>query len=73
MITELLNIGFDLALFLEKFILIIVVVSISLGIAMYSTWGERKVAAALQDRPGPNACRLVWLAATGGRCHQVVF
>jgi NADH-quinone oxidoreductase subunit H len=54
MITELLNIGFDLALFLEKFILIVVVVSISLGIAMYSTWGERKVAAALQDRPGPN-------------------
>lgn len=54
MITELLNIGFDLALFLEKFVLILVVVSISLGIAMYSTWGERKVAAALQDRPGPN-------------------
>lgn len=54
MITELLNIGFDLALFLEKFILIVVVVSISLGIAMYSTWGERKVAAILQDRPGPN-------------------
>ncbi len=54
MITELLNIGFDFALFLEKLILIVVVVSISLGIAMYSTWGERKVAAALQDRPGPN-------------------
>jgi NADH-quinone oxidoreductase subunit H len=54
MITELLNIGFDFALFLEKFLLIVVVVSISLGIAMYSTWGERKVAAALQDRPGPN-------------------
>jgi NADH-quinone oxidoreductase subunit H len=54
MITELLNIGFDVALFLEKLLLIVVVVSISLGIAMYSTWGERKVAAALQDRPGPN-------------------
>ncbi|MCU0404001.1 MAG: NADH-quinone oxidoreductase subunit NuoH [Chitinophagaceae bacterium] len=54
MITELLNIGFDLALFLEKLILIVVVASVSLGIAMYSTWGERKVAAALQDRPGPN-------------------
>ncbi len=54
MITELLNIGFDFALFLEKFLLIVVVVSVSLGIAMYSTWGERKVAAALQDRPGPN-------------------
>ncbi len=54
MITELLNIGFDFALLLEKLILIVVVVSISLGIAMYSTWGERKVAAILQDRPGPN-------------------
>ena len=54
MITELLNIGFDVALFLEKLVLIVVVVSIALGIAMYSTWGERKVAAALQDRPGPN-------------------
>jgi NADH-quinone oxidoreductase subunit H len=54
MITELLNIGFDVALFLEKLLLIVVVVSIALGIAMYSTWGERKVAAALQDRPGPN-------------------
>ncbi len=54
MITELLNIGFDFALFLEKLILIVVVALVSLGIAMYSTWGERKVAAALQDRPGPN-------------------
>jgi NADH-quinone oxidoreductase subunit H len=54
MITELLTIGIDLALFIEKLLLIVVVVSISLGIAMYSTWGERKVAAALQDRPGPN-------------------
>jgi NADH-quinone oxidoreductase subunit H len=54
MITELLNIGFDVALFIEKLVLIVVVVSIALGIAMYSTWGERKVAAALQDRPGPN-------------------
>lgn len=51
---ELLQIGFDFALFLEKFLLIVVVASVSLGIAMYSTWGERKVAAALQDRPGPN-------------------
>lgn len=54
MITELLNIGFDFALFVEKLLLIVVVVSVCLGIAMYSTWGERKVAAVLQDRPGPN-------------------
>jgi len=54
MYQHILTIGFDFALFLEKFLLILVVVSVSLGIAMYSTWGERKVAAALQDRPGPN-------------------
>ena len=44
----------DMALLLEKLVLIVVVVSISLGVAMYSTWAERKVAGALQDRPGPN-------------------
>ena len=44
----------DWALILEKLILIVVVVSGSLVIAMYSTWGERKVAAILQDRRGPN-------------------
>ena len=43
----------DWPLILEKLILIIVVVSGSLIIAMYSTWGERKVAAILQDRRGP--------------------
>lgn len=35
-------------------ILIISLFAISLGVAAYSTWGERKVAAALQDRVGPN-------------------
>ena len=44
----------DLPTILEKLILIVVVVSGSLVIAMYSTWGERKVAAILQDRRGPN-------------------
>ena len=44
----------DYALVLEKFILILVVVMASLGIAMYTTFAERKVAALLQDRPGPN-------------------
>ena len=44
----------DLALILEKLILIIVVVMASLVIAMYSTYAERKVAAILQDRRGPN-------------------
>lgn len=44
----------DTFLLLEKLILIVVVVSVALVIAMYSTWAERKVAAILQDRPGPN-------------------
>src|SRR5215204_6235182 len=50
----LLQITIDWALALEKFLLIISVVMISLGVAMYSTWAERKVAGILQDRPGPN-------------------
>ncbi len=41
-------------LIIEKLVLIVVVVMSSLVIAMYSTYAERKVAAALQDRRGPN-------------------
>jgi len=44
----------DWAVFIEKLILIVAVVSGSLVIAMYSTYAERKVAAILQDRKGPN-------------------
>ena len=47
------NLGIDWAVFIEKLILIVAVVSGSLVIAMYSTWAERKVAAILQDRRGP--------------------
>ena len=39
---------------LEKLVLIVVVISASLVIAMYTTFAERKVAAILQDRRGPN-------------------
>ncbi|MCF8285522.1 MAG: NADH-quinone oxidoreductase subunit H, partial [Chitinophagaceae bacterium] len=46
--------AFDWGLVIEKLILIAVVVFGSLGIALYTTFGERKVAAILQDRPGPN-------------------
>ena len=48
------TLAIDLALILEKFLLITVVVMASLGIAMYATFAERKVAAVLQDRRGPN-------------------
>ncbi len=44
----------DWILVLEKFILIAVVIMASLLIAMYSTYAERKVAAVIQDRHGPN-------------------
>ena len=44
----------DFAFLIEKLILIVVVVFASLGIAMYTTFAERKVAAILQDRRGPN-------------------
>ena len=44
----------DMAFIIEKLILIAIVVFASLGIALYTTFGERKVAAILQDRPGPN-------------------
>ncbi len=39
---------------LVKFILVVVVFAVSLGVAAYSTYAERKVAAFLQDRLGPN-------------------
>ena len=44
----------DLFLVIEKLVLIVGIVSISLVIAMYETYAERKVAAFIQDRRGPN-------------------
>src|SRR3954466_6148942 len=44
----------DLALLVEKLVLIGAIITGALVIAMYSTYGERKVAAILQDRRGPN-------------------
>jgi len=37
-----------------KFVLIVIIFAISLVIAMYSTYAERKIAAFFQDRIGPN-------------------
>src|SRR5688572_158421 len=44
----------DWAFLLEKGVLISGVIMISLGIAMYETYAERKIAAFIQDRRGPN-------------------
>jgi NADH-quinone oxidoreductase subunit H len=44
----------DLDILLVKSLIILVVFGISLGIATYSTWLERRLAAYLQDRQGPN-------------------
>jgi len=44
----------DSGFVIEKFILVAIVFGISLVIAMYSTYAERKVAAFLQDRLGPD-------------------
>lgn len=44
----------DWLFLLEKLILIAVVITASLVIAMYATYAERKIAAVMQDRRGPN-------------------
>src|SRR5437868_9567119 len=44
----------DWTLLIEKLVLIGAIITGSLVVAMYATYGERKVAAVLQDRKGPN-------------------
>jgi len=44
----------EISFVIEKFILVTIIFAISLLIAMYSTYAERKVAAFLQDRLGPD-------------------
>ena len=44
----------EIAFVIEKFVFITVIFALSLVVAMYSTLAERKIAAFLQDRVGPN-------------------
>jgi len=44
----------DSAFIIEKSIFIVIIFAFTMVMAMYSTWAERKVAAYLQDRVGPN-------------------
>src|SRR6516165_7394356 len=44
----------DWILVLEKVLLIAVIITLSLLVAMYETYAERKLAAFIQDRRGPN-------------------
>lgn len=44
----------DWIFIIEKAVLVLVIILGSFGVAAYSTWGERKIAAFMQDRLGPN-------------------
>lgn len=44
----------ELAFYLEKLVMILIVFAITMLVALYATYGERKIAGFIQDRYGPN-------------------
>src|SRR5271170_4555066 len=44
----------EIAIIIEKCVLILVIFGITMLVALYSTFAERKVAGCMQDRIGPN-------------------
>ena len=61
----------DTALLIEKSILVLLLFLVSLGAAAYMTYFERKLAAWIQDRVGPDrAGRSVYYSQspTGSKC-----
>ena len=58
-----------------KGILVLALFTLSMGVAAYSTWAERKVAALLQDRIGPNRAGfwgLLQPLADGGKVSKKI-